>query len=47
MFKLIRLPVLVALAFLAGIFHERNSHAGRCSTAGGSVADGLCEGATK
>jgi hypothetical protein len=47
MFKLIRLPVFAAIAFLAGIFHERNTHTERCTAAGGQVSEGLCEGARK
>ncbi len=45
MFKLIRLPVFAAIAFLAGIFHERNAHTDRCTAVGGQVAEGLCKGA--
>lgn len=45
MFKLIRLPVFAAIAFLAGIFHERNAQTDRCAAAGGTLQAGLCEGA--
>ncbi len=44
MFKLIRFPIFVAIAFLAGIFHERNAHTDRCTAAGGSVTNGICKG---
>ena len=41
MFKLIRLPVFVAIAFIAGIFHERQAMREACE-ARGEWQDGLC-----
>lgn len=44
MFALIRLPVLILIAFVVGVFYERNAHAERCAAAGGEVVARLCAG---
>ncbi|GGH37047.1 hypothetical protein SAMN05444007_10971 [Cribrihabitans marinus] len=44
MFGLLRLPILVLIAFVAGMFYERNAHTDRCLDAGGRVVDDLCQG---
>lgn len=44
MFGLIRLPILLAIAFVVGLFYERNAHGERCTEAGGRVVSGLCQG---
>jgi hypothetical protein len=45
MFALIRLPFLLAIAFVIGVFYERNAHSERCLAAGGQIRAQLCHGA--
>lgn len=45
MFRLIRLPILLLIAFTAGMLMERNAQSDRCRDAGGSVKGDLCLGA--
>jgi hypothetical protein len=47
MFGLIRLPLLLCLAFVVGVFYERNQARKGCLAAGGALQDGLCIGATE
>ncbi|MEM1350787.1 MAG: hypothetical protein AAGF27_00505 [Pseudomonadota bacterium] len=42
MFKPIRMLILAALAFIAGVLFERQNATERCTAAGGTVTDGLC-----
>ncbi len=44
MFGLIRLAIFVLVAFVTGVFYERNAHKDRCLDAGGRVVASLCEG---
>ncbi|MFO7770128.1 hypothetical protein HAT86_05200 [Roseovarius gahaiensis] len=44
MFRPIRTLILLAVVFLAGIFFERYQQLDRCTAAGGTLADGLCQG---
>ncbi len=47
MFGLIRLPILMLLAFLAGVFFERNQRAEACAAEGGDLRSGVCRGLEK
>lgn len=47
MFKLFRLITFVLLAFVAGLFYERNQVSERCATLGGDMNAGLCKGITQ
>ncbi|MEM6373372.1 MAG: hypothetical protein AAF727_11415 [Pseudomonadota bacterium] len=42
MFSLIRTPVLLLVAFLAGLLFERSQAADACVAAGGMMRDGVC-----
>lgn len=44
MFGLLRLPILVLLAFLGGIFFERSQAVEACRAEGGTPRGGLCRG---
>ena len=48
MFRPVRTLILIAVAFLAGVFYERNGHLERCEAGGGRIANGICvdEGAS-
>jgi len=46
MFRLVRLVVLVMIAFLAGLLLERSQQGERCIAAGGDMRAGLCVGAS-
>lgn len=43
MFRLIRLPILLGLAFLAGVIYEKQNSRTLCETAQGSYQNALCE----
>lgn len=45
MFALSRLPFLLAIAFVIGVFYERNAQTERCLAAGGHMRAQLCHGA--
>jgi len=47
MFRPIRTLILMAIVFMAGVFFERYQQLDRCTAAGGTLANGLCQGATK
>ncbi|WP_371227599.1 hypothetical protein [Roseovarius sp. 2305UL8-3] len=42
MFKLIRLPILCAIAFVGGMIYERANVREACTVVGGSSVNGLC-----
>lgn len=42
MFGLIRTPVLLLIAFVVGLFYERNQAGEACANAGGVPRDGVC-----
>ena len=42
MFGLIRTPLLVLIAFVAGLLYERYQAADACAGAGGKMHDGVC-----
>ncbi|WGW04264.1 hypothetical protein [Tropicibacter oceani] len=42
MFRPVRLVVLLMIAFVAGIFFERNSQAEACAALGGDWRIGIC-----
>jgi len=44
MFGLIRLPLLLGVAFVAGVFYERSQAREACLVAGGTPQAGLCLG---
>ncbi len=46
MFRLIRATFLVLIAFVAGLLFERSQTAEACKAAGGTMAAGLCRGAS-
>ena len=46
MFRLIRTLILVMIAFVAGLLFERSQAAEACVAAGGTMAAGLCKGAS-
>jgi hypothetical protein len=43
MFRLIRLPILLGLAFLAGVIYEKQNARTLCEAAQGRYQNGLCE----
>ena len=45
MFALFRLPLLLGLAFVGGVFFERSQARDACLAAGGDMQAGLCVGA--
>ncbi|MEM9579176.1 MAG: hypothetical protein AAF891_00705 [Pseudomonadota bacterium] len=47
MFKLIRLPILFGVAFLIGVFFERNAALDKCLDAGGTMQKGICRGVSE
>ena len=47
MFKLVRLPILFGVAFLVGVFFERNAALDKCLDAGGSMQSGVCRGVSE
>lgn len=42
MFRLIRLMMFTAIAFISGLFYERSQQIERCKEAGGKQVQGLC-----
>ncbi len=42
MFRLIRLAMFTAIAFVAGLLYERFQASERCAAAGGEQVRGLC-----
>ncbi|MEL6563543.1 MAG: hypothetical protein AAF822_08515 [Pseudomonadota bacterium] len=42
MFGLMRLAILLPLAFVLGLFFERSNAATACADAGGTMRDGVC-----
>lgn len=42
MFRPVRTLLLLAFAFLAGVFYERQGVAERCQEDGGRIEDGIC-----
>ncbi|WP_299640238.1 hypothetical protein [uncultured Tateyamaria sp.] len=42
MFGLIRTPILILIAFLAGLMFERSQGAEACTDQGGVMRDGVC-----
>jgi len=44
-FGLIRLPLLIGAAFVAGVFYERDQAREACRAAGGVPQAGVCIGA--
>ncbi|NSX53258.1 hypothetical protein [Parasulfitobacter algicola] len=44
MFRLIRLLIFTAAAFVAGIVYQMVQHSEKCSQAGGEVVRGICTG---
>ncbi|MCI5042459.1 MULTISPECIES: hypothetical protein [Donghicola] len=42
MFGLIRLPFLLAVAFVAGMMYERSEKGKLCDEIGGTTRNGLC-----
>ncbi|MFL4469880.1 hypothetical protein ACERZ8_08395 [Tateyamaria armeniaca] len=42
MFSLTRTPVLLMIAFVAGLMFERSQTADACAGAGGKMHDGVC-----
>lgn len=42
MFGLVRLVILCAVAFVAGVLYERHNTGETCDTLGGRSANGLC-----
>ncbi|MEP2891486.1 MAG: hypothetical protein ABJR46_03280 [Tateyamaria sp.] len=42
MFGLIRTPILLLIAFVAGLLYERNQAGEACVEAGGKKHDGVC-----
>ena len=45
MLRPIRTLFLMVMVFFAGLMTERYQHGERCNLAGGTVRDGLCNGA--
>lgn len=43
MFRLIRLPILLGLAFLAGVIYEKQNARTLCEAAQGRYQNGFCE----
>ena len=44
MFGLIRTAILVLIAFVAGLFFERNQAGEACASEGGDMVRGFCRG---
>lgn len=42
MFSLIRTPILILIAFVAGLLYERNGVTEACVNSGGNMRDGVC-----
>ncbi|MDK3075667.1 hypothetical protein QO034_21605 [Sedimentitalea sp. JM2-8] len=42
MFRPVRTLLLLAIAFLAGVFYERQGVAERCEAGGGRIENGIC-----
>lgn len=42
MFRLIRLIFLVGVAFVVGVFYERNAQSEACKTQGGTLRAHIC-----
>ena len=42
MFGLIRTPILILIAFAAGLLFERSQAGDDCAQAGGQMRDGVC-----
>jgi len=42
MFSLIRTPLLLLFAFVAGLLFERSQAGDACALAGGQMRDGVC-----
>lgn len=47
MFRLIRLPLLFGVAFILGVFSERNAALDKCIDAGGDMQSSVCRGVSK
>lgn len=47
MFRLIRMPVLFGVAFVVGVFFERNAALDKCLDAGGTMKSGICRGVSE
>ncbi len=47
MFRLIRLPIMFGIAFVLGVFSERNAALDKCVDAGGTMKSGICRGVSK
>ena len=47
MFRLARLIILCLIAFIAGIFFERQAQSDECLAAGGTLNGPICEGVTR
>lgn len=47
MFRLIRLPIIFGVAFVLGVFSERNAALEKCDDAGGTMTSGICRGVSK
>ncbi|MCV6584738.1 MAG: hypothetical protein OIF47_04325 [Marinibacterium sp.] len=43
MFRLLRLALLIAIAFVVGVIHERSRHQTACAETAGTWSDGLCQ----
>lgn len=43
MFRLIRMILLVLIAFVVGVFYERNAQAEACAAQGGTLRAKLCD----
>ena len=47
MFRLIRLPIMFGVAFVLGVFSERNAALDKCLDAGGAIKGGICRGVSE
>ncbi|MEP5152972.1 hypothetical protein [Planktotalea sp.] len=47
MFRLIRLPFLLGIAFVIGVFYERNAALEKCVQEGGTMKSGICRGVSE
>ena len=47
MFRLIRLPIMLGIAFVLGVFYERNAALDKCLDAGGAMKSGICRGVSE
>lgn len=47
MFRLIRLPFLLGIAFVIGVFYERNAALEKCTAEGGEMKSGICRGVSE